>query len=428
MNLQTADARSRRIVLLAALALFVGLGWSTIYRGVFSPNHRTDFTVYTAAGQAILDGTNIYDAHNVRGWYYMYLPIFAIVMVPFAKAGALPACVIWYLLSAAALVHGVELSIRLIRRAFPNLRIDDLWIRTFAVLLLLPPVLSGVARGQASVLIMYLMILGVWFYFEKRPWASGLALACSIVLKIFPALIVLYFLIQRRFRFVFATAAWLLLLVLIIPSVVFGPTANLKLLKNWNETVAVPANKGVQEAGSQARYEQMINPRNRRNQSARAVIVRSASGLAVDVEDENEEYARPIALLTNVFLFLMTSWVCFQNAAGDSTRRSLMKICTVILLMLMISPVTWNHNFALLLLPLAVAIGSWRSPAEPQATLFGWSLAVYGAGTFLSLIDWFSYFGAPFWGTLLLWIAFVKALLGDAKLPRESARDFAATA
>jgi glycosyl transferase family 87 len=413
MALNLSDQGRRYALIAAAALLFIGLGYSTLYRAAFSPHHRTDFTVYTAAGKAVVNGTNIYEAHNIRGWYYMYLPVFAVVMVPFAMMSTFWASFLWYLMSVAALVHGFVLSIRLVRRAFPEMRMQNDWLCALSCLLVLPPLLSGVARGQASVMIMYLMILGIWFYYEKRPWLSGIAFAGAIVLKIFPALLVLYFLIQRRFRFAVATAVWLLLLVIVIPSAVFGPAKNLKLLRRWNTTVAVPANKGVQEAVSRARYDQMIDPRNRRNQSTRAVIIRTASGREVDIEDENEEIARPIALVANAFFFLMTTWVCFLDLSADSMRRSLFKISAVILLMLMISPVTWNHNFVLLLLPLVVAIAAWRSARESDTALFGWALVGYGIGIGLSPVDLFGYFGSAFWGTVLLWSAFVRALLKD---------------
>ena len=411
----------RRIVLFLAFALFVGLGCSTVYRANYSSVHRTDFTVYTAAGKAVLDGTNIYEARNIRGWYYMYLPIFAIAMVPFAVMNTFSAILLWYLLSAAMFAHGIELSARLARRAFPGMCIDDFWLRVLTALAVLPPALSGIARGQASVLIMYLVTLGVWFYFEKRPWAASLALAGGIVLKVFPALLALYFLVCRQFKYAAATVVWLILLLLVIPSAVFGPAANLALLRQWTTTIALPANRGIETAGSRARFEQMIDPRNNRNQSVQAVAIRTESGRIIEAHDKSNDIARPLSAVINLLLFLMATWVCFRNRTNDSARHSLLKICAVILLMLMISPVSWIHNFVLVVLPAAVALGAWRSGAgRPSSAIFGWALLGYLAGSLLAWIDWFNYFGSTLWGTFFLWAAFIRAALKNGESTRQS--------
>src|SRR5262249_6125599 len=47
-------------------------------------NHRSDFTVYTAAGAAMLRGSDPYTVTNPRGWHYLYPPLFAILVGPLA--------------------------------------------------------------------------------------------------------------------------------------------------------------------------------------------------------------------------------------------------------------------------------------------------------------------------------------------------------
>src|SRR5262245_10027689 len=46
--------------------------------------HMTDFTVYTGAGAAFYDGCEPYEVTNVRGWRYLYLPLFALLVAPLA--------------------------------------------------------------------------------------------------------------------------------------------------------------------------------------------------------------------------------------------------------------------------------------------------------------------------------------------------------
>ena len=47
--------------------------------------HSTDFTVFTEAGAAFLDGRDPYRVTNPRGWFYLYPPLFALLVSPSAS-------------------------------------------------------------------------------------------------------------------------------------------------------------------------------------------------------------------------------------------------------------------------------------------------------------------------------------------------------
>ena len=265
------------IVVVLAVGLVVGLGFNTVNRAAWSPYHSTDFTVYLEAGKAVLDGTNIYEAHNVRGWYYLYPPIFAILMVPFALMNVFWASLVWYAISVLMLVQAVRVSARLARGAFPTCRLENFWLCALTVLLVLWPLWSGITRGQTSVLVTFLVTIAVSLYVGKRQGLAGLCLAGSIVVKVAPALLVVYFLGKRRFGIVASTAAWLVLLTVIIPSGVYGVQRNQELLAQWMTKIARPAN-APEQARYNVLYGQVLNPRLERNQSVQAVMFRWLAG------------------------------------------------------------------------------------------------------------------------------------------------------
>src|SRR5688500_15030546 len=149
-------ARVRRIILIAFALLFIGVGWSTVYRAGLGDRERTDFTVYHAAGRAIIEGRPLYEAQNVRGWLYMYLPVFAVLMVPLAVLPKTLAAGVFYLLSLAALLHMTWISARMAEaRAGPSRW--GVFATAVAILLLTGwPWMSGLTRGQASVILSWL--------------------------------------------------------------------------------------------------------------------------------------------------------------------------------------------------------------------------------------------------------------------------------
>ena len=93
-----------------ATVLVIGLtiwGWLDVReRGQTHPNHadfhRTDFTVYTEAGAAFFDGREPYEATNPRGWYYLYPPLFALLVSPLAALDYKSQVVVWYIISGSS--------------------------------------------------------------------------------------------------------------------------------------------------------------------------------------------------------------------------------------------------------------------------------------------------------------------------------------
>src|SRR5271157_5278506 len=90
-----------------AAVLVIGLtiwGWLDVReRGQTHPDHvdfhRTDFTVYTEAGAAFFDGREPYQVTNPRGWYYLYPPLFALLVSPLAALDFKSQVVVWYIIS-----------------------------------------------------------------------------------------------------------------------------------------------------------------------------------------------------------------------------------------------------------------------------------------------------------------------------------------
>lgn len=410
-----AERIARWAVMLSGGLLAVGLGYSTVYRAGphtlagktwGSTEHRTDFTAYQQAGHAVLDGVDIYDAHSVRGWYFMYLPAFAVAMAPFALVNTFWAVLAWYVLSVAMFAHAVHLSARLARRVVPATTLSDFWLHVVTGLLIARPSISGIARGQASSLVTYLVVLSVWLYVERREWFAAFCLAGSIVLKIFPALLGVYFLAKRRWTMVIATGLWLILLVWIAPSAVFGVRGNVALLQRWVTTIALPANQPDESAGN-VRYGQMIDPRIPRNQSVQAVLIRAFGG------DEREPLARRVALAINAGLALVAMWACRQGRADNGAPATVVQLCVVAMLMLFLSPVSWNHNYTALVLPLALAAAAAtvRMPV-PARRVFRLTLAAYFGLSIVSMpVKPLYAYGALLWGALAVWAAFVWWLM-----------------
>ena len=158
-------------------------------RGRIEPDnlveHRTDFTVYTAAGAACFDGRDPYAVTNARGWGYLYPPLLAILVAPLATLDPEWQVTVWFFVSllllwgcyresallvdwltGTSLRHGVRdgggqshFAVKTAQN-WDSLRPPD-WLPWAAAIAAALPTLNCLQRGQVGVLQLYLLLVGL---------------------------------------------------------------------------------------------------------------------------------------------------------------------------------------------------------------------------------------------------------------------------
>ena len=232
---------------LAGLLVVLSIwGWVDVrQRGFLYPDrpdwHRTDLTVYTEAGAAFFDDRDPYQVTNVRGWGYLYPPLFAMLLAPLHPLPTQDQVLVWFAISLLFL-WGVyrelgrivgflrkEPQDALTPRAprapceawswsspngrgeaincpSPNGRGETImclspaavwatwypWLGIAALCTAIMPTLNCLQRGQVGVLKLYLLLLGFRLVLCGRRWPAwlggGIVLALCIVLKLVPLL------------------------------------------------------------------------------------------------------------------------------------------------------------------------------------------------------------------------------------------------
>jgi hypothetical protein len=419
--MKPTEARLRGWTLFAFALLFIGVGWSTVYRAGFGERERTDFTVYHAAGRAVIEGTPLYEAKNVRGWLYMYLPVFAVLMVPLAVLPKTLAAGVFYVLSLAALLHMARISARLAEaRAGPSR-----WgaFSTAVVLLVLTgwPWMSGLTRGQASVILSWLIIVSIDCFLRERRetiglrWGGAFALALAAAIRIYPILLGFWLLLRRKWEAALACVVAGVALTLIVPAAVFGPMGNMQLLVEWVTTVALPTGDAAAEGN--ARYEQMMDPRIAKNQSVQAVLVRWLAPSEEAGGDAREALARRLAAGVNAGLVVVTLGACLAGARrrGNDPQLPLVQAGALVMLLVLVPPVAWVHNFSVVILPLALAVVRAGRPGGDR--LCALAVVFWLAGATLSFVPIVYWAGGYLMGGLSLWAALVTDLLRSVPAP-----------
>lgn len=190
---------------------------------------QIDFRAFYLAGKAVLLGLDPYLNHvgtrpefyapiNAENYAYSafrYPPLAALLfaplaLLPYEVSKVLFSLLMWLLLAGIAY--------QMVWRSGWRLRGEALLFAGVSF-----PVLAMVERGQIDPLMVALVLASYWLAREpRRQGPAALLLALAGVLKIFPFVVLLEWIVRRRWRLVAYTLVWGLVLFL-LPMLLLGP-------------------------------------------------------------------------------------------------------------------------------------------------------------------------------------------------------------
>jgi alpha-1,2-mannosyltransferase len=235
--------RVQRALLITLLVVFLAVRAFQFFAFTGVIQWGYDLSAYWRAAQAVLDGGSPYAPFQLAGAYspqqqflYVYPPFLAVLVAPLAAVvdDYRLANWLWAALGAAILAVVVVLVARRERLA----RGFDLFLLVVAAFAY-APVVSELIIGNVHLLILGLLA-GAWLALGRRSvggdTAAGVLVAVAALIKVFPVLLVLWFLVTGRIRAAVASLVAMVVLVLAtLPVTGLGP---------WLDYPTVLANLG----------------------------------------------------------------------------------------------------------------------------------------------------------------------------------------
>lgn len=401
--------------------------WFDALSGAFVP---ADIAQDTAAARLFVRGINPYgpairQAHAelldvpVEGTFphFPHPPFSLIVSLPLAIGSFDLAAGLWFGFTVALIVVLALLLTSAVQRR-PNGRSPDARAVWWTLLLLLvwPPVLYNLEKGQWSILLAVLLALS-WHYFARSNWpaAAGWAGAAAAV-KVYPVVLGAYFLLRSARGVVWFAGVGLTLTVL--PLIQIGPGAFLDFLRESR------TNMPYWESFPSVMF------------SIHGVFARLFKG---GQWAEPLTYAPVAAVIAEVVivgsLLGIAGWIAILARQGRADHG--LSLAAWLVLLPALNPQSLGHNGVLLALPIAV-VGSTLTAGGRSWQRWSWAIAVVLISipkqTVWSLapppvgpFEGVAIVALPTWGTLLLF--FVTASMALERVGEaEYARNPAATA
>ncbi len=145
-----------------------------------------DFAIFYKAAAAVSSGGSPFD---VTG--YFYSPFFAWALQPLSWLSMPAANRVWYLVQIAALA-GLTTSAIL---ASGSRLARQYWGVVWLAVVLLVPSRLDIVLGQTGSLLAFLLV--GCFAARRRPWLAGTLLTLAALIKVYPAVLWLFFLLWR---------------------------------------------------------------------------------------------------------------------------------------------------------------------------------------------------------------------------------------
>ena len=136
----------------------------------------------------------------------------------------------------------------------------------------------GLTRGQASVLMTWLVIAAIFWEHKGKTRAAAACLGGAVLLKAFALTLLCYYVWRGRQKMAAASLVAIFLGGLVLPSAVFGFRGNIHYIGEWTQEVAAPALGSESSRTHSELYDQLLSMERPRNQDLGSVMQRLFKG------------------------------------------------------------------------------------------------------------------------------------------------------
>jgi hypothetical protein len=370
-------------------------------RSAFLSRVMGDADCFFRAGWAAKVGKSIYEVTDPNGWHYNYPPLFAITMIPLAdpppgesREGCLPYPIsisIFYKISLLSLFLGVFSLARAYEKLFPlvfeNIRIKKwYYLRIFAIVVCLSPIAHTLMRGQVNLFLLMMICLAIAFQMSNKSFLSGIMIAGSICLKVFPVFLLIVPVWRKDYKQFAGCIVGLILGLVVIPVSVMGVDKTKTAYSDFYNVLIGPS-LGI--SADNTRGVELTNLNSTDNHSVLAFLH------GIEHPDFSKKPAKPSLVIKIVHILmsiLFLGWLLWSK--GIPKKGSAMEdahfLALASLLMVLICPVSHSQYFVLALpLVMSMMVFSWFNCKSVISPWLGFLFLFYIVANVLPLLPVF---------------------------------------
>ena len=377
-----------------------------------------DYKLWYDTGKHVLAGDEIFLVRSGK-YDFMYPPSCALFLATASLLGQAGLIVLLVAINSVAWFSSARLAAILANgHRFGN----NVWLYLIPSLLVIVYIWSSYHLGQPSLVLLALMLGAFVALRSQREVPAGALIALAAAIKAFPVIAIIYLIYRRYWKAALSVVVTLTFLLLILPAPFRGFERAWHDLEKWSS--------GMLKYDAAAVAQRPMRSYTWKNQSLVSVTNRllrhvdadaaSAPHTPIYVNLADLRFRTVNAIIISVALALGILFITVMPQRGMRTAESnAIEFALLLLIMLMITPLSFGYFFSWLMLPFAVT--TQRMLAGKGWALLWWSVpAVAILALALPFPRGAQLYGNTFFATLLLFLALAVDLLRCKRQSRQA--------
>jgi hypothetical protein len=338
----------------------------------FRGRNIMDYKLWYDTGKHVLAGDEIFFLHNGK-YDFMYPTPCAIFLAGASLLGQAGLILFLVAINSASWFISAQLAAKLAADQSGS-RVKNAWLYLVPSLLVIIYIWSSYHLGQASLVLLALMLGAFVALRSEREIFAGALVAIAAAIKAFPAIVIIYFIYRRHWKTVASLAVTLSFLLLVVPAPFRGFERTWHDLEKWSAGMLKYSPSGIAQRPKRSQ--------NWKNQSLVSVANRLLRRVDADaasaphtpkyVNFTDLQFAAVNTVITGVALGLGVLFIAVMPQRQMRTTESdAIEFALLLLMVLMVTPLAFGYLFSWLMLPLAVV--TQRVLAGKRSTVLWWS-------------------------------------------------------
>jgi hypothetical protein len=364
----SADLRMLLLLFVVTAIAFSALPLLRYLRG----HTLFDYKLWYETGQHVLAGHEIYFFRSGK-YDFMYPPPCALFLAGASLLGQGGLILLLVAINSVAWFFSARLSAILAAAGRTGAR--NVWLYVIPNLLVIVYVWSSYHLGQASLVLLALM-LGAFVALraDREIFAGGL-IATAAAVKAFPIIAIVYLVYRRYWTAAASLVVTLVFLVLVLPAPFRGFERAWRDIEKWSAGMLKYSEASVGQRPMRSytwKNQSLVGVSNRllRHVDADAA---SAPHQPVYVDFADLKFSIVNTIVLCIALALGTAFIAVMPQRGKRTAQSdAIEFALLLLLMLMVTPLSFGYLYSWLMLPFAVV--TQRVLCGKDSAILWWSL------------------------------------------------------
>jgi hypothetical protein len=343
--LETAEINKKRQLWILVFAVFFCVFGMKL---LFSDSKKGDFPIYYDSIRQSLEGAPA-APYKTEGYGFVYMPFAYIAMHPMGLFSLKTSRMLHYLVESALLFLTCIMLLRLTLSEGKYLP----YLMGAALMLTFRYLHNNIGYGQMNLVVLFSLVAALFFFHRDNKLFSALFMAVAISFKVTPMLFILYFILKKEFRLVLYIIILTLALNFMLPLMLWGMGTGAEVCRAW---YGAQFSLGQHNATKLSNYSILSmlyrfftdyswsdlpgrNPVNILSICKSAVIGMYITCAVIILAVFVKKYNKPATQLMG------------EYPRNNTFLAMLPEYSMVVIMMLLFSPVSWQHHFVLLLLP-----------------------------------------------------------------------------